>query len=126
MSRWGGGPADSSTGPPTDTFGVGSTVPSGAPGNTADPTRRIQLVLCQMNPLGVAQQVAEETARRVSSQNDARWQDMQARTSASEGGSVVSGGHESSASVGRYAPTLGRGSTRSAAAHFEQAAAGST
>lgn len=57
-----------------------------------------------MNPFGVAQQVAEETVRRVCSPNDARWQEMQARMCVIEGGSVVSGGPASMVSDGAHGP----------------------
>lgn len=79
--------------------------------NIADLTRLMQQVMRQMNPMGVAQQVAEEAARRVSSHNDARWQEMQAEMSAIESGPVAFGGPDSTAPVGRYAPTMGRGPT---------------
>lgn len=86
----GGGPAASSTDPPTDTFGAGATVSLMAPVNIADITWLIPQVRSQVNPLGVAQQVAEEAAR--SSQNDARWQELQPRMLPIEGGPIVSGG----------------------------------
>lgn len=68
----GGGPVASPTGPPTDTFGAGPTVSSMALLKLADLTRLIQEVMGQMNPMGVAQQAAEDAARRVSPQNGAR------------------------------------------------------
>lgn len=81
-------------------FGAGSTVSPGAPVKAADLARLIQEVIAGINLLGGAPQTAGETACRVSSQNDARRQEMQARMSAIEGGSVVSGGPASTVSSG--------------------------
>lgn len=81
-----------------------STVSPLPPVNTADVARLIQEVVAGMSPLGVAHQAAEEAARPVSSQNDARWQELQARMSAIEGGSVVSGGPASMVSDGAHGP----------------------